>query len=260
MSKNYLDNITNVIYNAPLWIQEVIFVDMKKNLEIKYPGLTTPPNEDEVYPAHVPLITFKGKKELETHEHNLDMNVYKFLQSCTNNLRIIDITLNNFWTLEQTSEALCTCIEKELIKEPSNLMISSLVFYLGNRIRLGEYVKRINKININELDDVLRKQKQHNMENPHQIKHIGEMLVNLGYIASNDVNKIIHIKDEAKKRFMIPTEVMHLASGQNVQPKQVETTVQNTDILQQQIKKLTAENNLLKDKLRQIFNIQNKKQ
>ena len=245
MAKNYLENITNTIYAAPLWIQEVIFIDMKKNLEIKYPGLTSPPNEDEVYPAFVPQITFKGKKELESHEHNFDENIYKFLKSTTENIRILDITLNNFWTLEQTSEAFIFCAKNELVKEPENIIIWALALYLGNDIRLGEYVKKINKININELDEILRKQKTINTANPAQPKRIGEILIDFGFVAQNDINKIIHIKEEAKKRFLIPNSALL----QNPQTNQ-------TDI-NAQLQKLTDENKLLKDKLRAIFNIQN---
>lgn len=254
MARNYLNNLTDIIYNAPLWIQEVIFIDMKCNLQIKYPGLTTQPNVQDVYPAMRPEMTFKGKKELETREHGYDENVYKFLKSITDDIRIIDITLNNFWTLEQTSIVLSTCIKNELVKEPESILISSLILYLANEIRLGEYVKRIDKINVDELDNVLRKQKQHNEQNPNECKKIGEILIDFGYIAQNDINKIIHIKDEAKKRFIIPTEAMN-----KTQMIQLQTQPNNTAELDEKIRKLTTENNLLKDKLRAIFNIQNQK-
>lgn len=249
MSKNYLDILTDVIFNAPLWVQEVIFLDMKKHLESKFSGITSPQKEDEVYPAYTPVLTFKGKKELETHDHNLDFNVYKCLNCAHEGQRVIDITLNNFWTLEETSSYLAECIKQEFIQTPENPVLAAGIFYLGNHIRLGEYVKRLDKINVQELDDVLRKQKVHNEENPDAKLKIGEVLIDMGYVANKDIEKIIHIKEEAKKRFIVSNDMRAPAKSENV----------NYQELQQKIQKLTQENNLLKDKLRAIFNIQNKK-
>ena len=247
MSKNYLDNLTNTVLSAPLWIQEVVFLDIKKHLEENIPGSTEERKAHDVYPVFVPEVTFKGKKELETHEHNLDFNIYRLLGSIIAGERIVDITLNNFWTLEQTSTYLAFCIKNELVKNPENPVISASIFYLGNEIRLGEYVKRLDKINVEELDDVLRKQKIHNEEHPDQKIKIGEILIDMQFVANNDINKILNLKEEAKRRYIIPAA--QAASSQN--------TPQNDD-LQQTIDKLTKENNLLKDKLRAIFNIQNK--
>ena len=111
MPKNYLDNLTNTVLSAPLWIQEVVFLDIKKHLEENIPGSTDERNAHEVYPVFIPEATFKGKKELETHDHNLDFNIYRLLKDIIEGKRIVDITLNNFWTLEQTSTYLAFCID-----------------------------------------------------------------------------------------------------------------------------------------------------
>ena len=248
MSKNYLDNLTNTVLSAPLWIQEVVFLDIKKHLEENIPGSTDERTTHEVYPVFIPEATFKGKKELETHDHNLDFNIYRLLKDIIEGKRIVDITLNNFWTLEQTSTYLAFCIKNELVKNPENSVISASIFYLGNEIRLGEYVKRLNKINVEELDDVLRKQKMHNEEHPDKKIKIGEILIDMEFVANNDINKIINMKEEAKKRYIVPSTS---APAQN-------TPAAQSNDLQQTIDKLTKENNLLKDKLRAIFNIQNK--
>lgn len=245
MSKNYLENLTSTILSAPLWVQEVVFLDIQKHLEEKIPGSTDERKKTEVYPTFIPEVTFKGKKELETHNHNLDFDIYRLLSSIIAGERIVDITLNNFWTLEQTSTYLAFCIKNEFVKNPDNIIISASIFYLGNEIRLGEYVKRLNKINVEELDDVLRKQKLHNEENPNQKIKIGELLIDMQFIANNDINKILNLKEEAKKRYMIPSKT--------------DDNNQKNKELQQTIEKLTTENNLLKDKLRQIFNIQKNK-
>ena len=248
MIKNYLSNITGVIFNAPVWVQEVIFLDIKANLEDKLPGSTSITNEIDIYPVFVPELTFKGKKEMESRDHNLDFNVYRLLDCINNGMRIADITLNNFWTLGQTSIYLAACIKLELVKNPVNPIISASIFYLGNEIRLGEYVKRIDKIDVKGLDDALRQQKVHNDENPDAKMKIGELLIRMGYVANKDIDKILNMKEEAQKRFIVSNDIKTPAQAENIDYTE----------LQQKIQKLTAENNLLKDKWRAIFNIQNK--
>ena len=71
----------------------------------------------------------------------------------------------------------------------------------------------------------------------------------MGYVANKDIDKIINLKEEAKKRFIISNDFKLPAQNENVDYTE----------LQQKIKKLTTENNLLKDKLRAIFNIQARK-
>ena len=107
----------------------------------------------------------------------------------------------------------------------------------------------MDKIDIQGLDDILRKQKLHNEENPDNKVKIGELLINMGYVANKDIDKILNMKQEAKRRFIVSNDFKPAAQSENV----------NYTELQQKIQKLTTENNLLKDKLRAIFNIQNKK-
>lgn len=258
MAQNNLGVLIGTILDAPVWVQEVIFLDLKRHLETIHPGSTAPGREDEIYPSLVPEISFKGKKELQNHDLNLDMNVYRYLDSALKGLRVIDITLNNFWTLEESSSYLAQCIKAELIKNPPNPVVSASIFYLGGEIRLGEYVKRLNMINIEQLDDILRNQKNYNEQNPDAKLRIGEIMVKMGLVANQDIDKIITIKNEAQKRFIMKNDFKQTP----VQPVSAVQPVQNNaEIieLKQKLQKLTAENNLLKDKLRAIFNIQNKK-
>jgi len=251
--KNSLSLLMEKVYEAPVWVQEVIYCEIKFQLQKKLPSVDLNYKEFEIYPAFCPQITFKGKKEFEDHSLNFEPNVYKCLEAIMQNQRVIDITLNNFWTLEETSKCLVDCIDNELIYEPSDNTLCAAIYYIAGAIRIGEYVKRINKINVEQLDEVLRKQKEYNLENPDAKIKTGELMVNMGYIANMDIDKILYTKDEAKRRFIFSADVS------NVQGSFSANQCLNNDIqLLEQNKKLLAENKLLKDKLRQIFNLQNK--
>ncbi len=247
----------NSILEAPVWVQEVIYLDIQKRLKEKLASVSNPDTTGEIYSIFVPEITFKGKKELETHENGLDFNIYKYLEAASNNLRVIDITLNNFWTLEESSCYLAECIKREFIKNPSDPVLSASVFYIAGEIRIGEYVKRLNKINIEELDNVLRKQKQHNQEHPEERLKAGEIMISMGYVANKDIDKILYTKEEAKKRFILSNLQKSAQQPAAISQHSVEyeAKIKELTALNQ---KLAAENNLLKDKLRAIFNIQNK--
>ncbi len=255
--QNNLSILMNTILEAPVWVQEVVYLDIQKRLKEKLASVSDHDTTSEIYPVFVPEITFKGKKELETHENGLDFNIYKYLEAASNKLRVIDITLNNFWTLEESSKYLAECIRKEFIRNPSDPVLSASVFYLAGEIRIGEYVKRLNKINVEELDDVLRKQKQHNLEHPDERLKTGEIMISMGYVANKDIDKILYTKEEAKKRYILSSAAKQVQNTetQAVQQPELEAKIRE---LTEQNKKLLAENHLLKDKLRAIFNIQNK--
>ena len=147
--------------------------------------------------------------------------------------------------------------KKRIYKNPADPVLSASVFYIAGEIRIGEYVKRLNKINVEELDDVLRKQKQHNQENPDEKLKAGEIMISMGFVANKDIDKILYTKEEAKK-------TLYTFFGGETRTKYRRTPPQQPELeskireLTEQNKKLLAENHLLKDKLRAIFNIQNK--
>lgn len=242
---NNLETLLNIILQAPAWVKEVIYIDLKKDMEGRF-GAESVNKEEDMYTIHVPEITFKGKKELETHEHGHEMNIYKYLAAANNAQRVVDITLNNFWTLEESSRYLAYCIKNEYIKEPVNAVVAASVYYLGSEIRLGEYVKRINLIDVTQLDDALRKQKELNAGSSYH--KLGEVLVEMGLIVNEDILKILQIKDESKKRFMLSMDFAKPQGNPQVNVKE----------LQEKTDKLAKENAILKEKLRAIFNIQNK--
>ncbi len=242
--ENSLNLLVNTIVNSPTWIKEVILLDLNKHLAQQIPDIAAI-NEENVYAVYVPEITYMGKQELETHNHKHELNVYKYLNSAHKKQRIADITLNNFWTLEESSKHLSHCIKHEYIKLPPNPVISASMFYLASEIRIGEYAKRVKVIDVDQLEAALRKQKEVN-ESTNSYKKLGDVLVEMGYLESDDIIKILKIKDESRTRFILDLNTQSASNTDNEE-------------LQEKIEKLSYENNFLKDKLRAVFNIQNKK-
>ena len=245
MDKN-LQLLIKTILDSPVWVQEVILHDIRRNLEGIIPNISETDDAD-IYALYVPELTFKGRKEIESHEHGHEINVYKFLSTANEKLRVIDITLRNFWTLSECSRLLSFCIKNEYIKKPENIYVNASIFYLGNEIRLGEYVKRINMINVDQLEAALRRQKELNTDT-HSYKQLGAVLVEMGYIVPDDIKKILQIKGESEKRFIPTLDLSKSADSGGVNYKEI----------QLKMEKLAKENAILKEKLRAIFNIQSK--
>jgi len=235
--KNTLALLIEKIHSAPVWVQEVIYYDIKNNLEEKLPSIDFNYKDAEIYPIFKPQITFKGKKELEEHSMNLDINVYKCLNEILKEQRIIDITLSNFWTLEETSKCIACCIDNELIYAPQDNTMCAAIYYIAGEIRIGEYVKRINKINVEQLDDLLRKQKEYNIQNPNSQIKTGELMVSMGYVANMDIDKILFTKDEAKKRFVLTLE--------NDKDKNIKPVVKNQSVENEKLARIETKVDML---------------
>lgn len=211
----------------------------------------------DIYSLFLPELTFKGKKEFDTRERGHEPNIYKLLQSTILKKRVVDIAVDNFWSLEDLSKLLSECIKQEYIKTPENDVINATLYYMSGEIRLGEYAKRAKLIDVVQLDQAMRRQKELNATNG-AVVPIGEVLIQLGFLTKDAISKIILIKDDCKRRFVY--------GGGNTEPVQQQTNEiaqsrMNIEMQQMkmQLQRYAQENAILKDKLRAIFNLQNKK-
>ena len=108
-------NLVETILSAPFWVQEALFIDLLSSFEEKL-DFKADVKTDDMYTLYVPELTFKGKKEFDTHERGHEPNMYKLLQSTFVKKRIVDIAIDNFMTLEDVSKLLSEAIKLEYIK------------------------------------------------------------------------------------------------------------------------------------------------
>ncbi len=247
-------NLVKTILDAPFWVQEALFIDFLESFEIKL-GVKTDIKKEDIYTHYVPELTFKGKKEFDSHEHGHEPNLYKLLQSALLKKRVVDITIDNFMSLEDTSKLISECIKLEYLNPPANDVVSASVYYMSGEIRLGEYAKRAKLIDVVQLDSAMRRQKELNMTSGKVIP-IGEVLVELGFLTKEDISKIILIKDDSKRRFVFGGT----ASPAAPQSDDVAQSRMNIEMQQMkmQLQRYAQENQILKEKLRAVFNLQNK--
>lgn len=210
------ENLLQHLHNLPLWIKQVIYAELKGDLESSAARFSLEMiNKDDTLQLYIPQITFLGRKELETRSRQLKSGTYKFLEGCDKNRRVLDICIENSWTLEQSSIELLNSMDLELVSPPRSAIINGTAQYLANRIRLGEYLIKLNKITIDQLDQALRTQK-YIEQSIGERTGLAEVLINLGYITQNDTESILFLKEESKKKYT-PTvcedDALNLASS-----------------------------------------------
>lgn len=244
--KNIYTSFIEKFLGLPLWIKEVLYLQLKLDLDSYL--LNSRHNvmdKSELYQYSLPNVTYIGKKELTSRAGDLHPNLYKFLEGAAQGLNIIEITLNNYWTLEETAILNIQCIEKEFVAPPTTVNAKTMALYLSGKIRIGEYFKRLGQVNVDQLDSAIRKQKE--LEAAGQKVGMAQVMINLGLITEEDSKIVLYIKDESKKRFIFNTDIL----GKNA----VVAAPQGSGSSQELVEKLTRENNGLRTKLKAIAEI-----
>lgn len=239
------------IEQLPLWIKEVTYVQIHDSLHKSVTQIYMDMlNKKKMFQYYEPILTFKGKQEIENREKGFHLNIYKFLECVQKGQNIIEITINNFWTLEETAIYFTDCLSADLVSHVDSKLVETTAMYLSGKIRLGEYFVRLDKITITQLDEALRSQKQIETSTGDKIG-IASVFVNLGLLSNKDIQAILLIKDEAKKRYLIDTHF------NNFNPTAENSSV-DSEILKKQVAKLQHDNKILKDQLRKILNLSEK--
>lgn len=237
----------NNVYALPLWVRQVVYIKTEQKLSEELDDFLELLNPKEPLQFLVPKITFKGKKELEERSHNFSEQFYIFLENCIEKFDIFEITLRNFWTLSETSAIFVRAVEKEFIEIPDCERNYVIIQFLANKIRTGELLKRLGKIDVIQLEAAIREQKRR-VEAGNNIR-IADVMIELGYITEKDVKIILLFKEESKKRFIMG---LGLASLKMEKQATVAQVYQN---MQRELKRLEHENRILKSRLRKLLNI-----
>ncbi len=237
----------NNVYALPLWVRQVVYLKTEEKLNEELDNFLDILNTKEPLQFLVPALTYKGKRELEERSGNMSEQFYIFLENCRDKYDIFEITLRNFWTLAETSSIFVRAVEKEFIEIPRLERNYIIIQFLAGKIRTGELMKRLGKIDVIQLESAIREQKKMNEQGSNA--KIADVMINLGYITEKDVKILLMFKEESKKRFVMG---LGLASLKMENQATVAQVYQN---LQRELKRLEQENRILKSRLRKLLNI-----
>lgn len=197
--QNKFKDFIREILNLPVWIKQIIYLELKEQLESSaLQNCFNITKKEDCLQLYIPKLTYTGKKELEKKTKNLCENTYIFLECAFQNISIIEIAVKNNWNLFECSNYFIEATTSELVLSPDSDIIKGTALYMSGKIRLGEYFVKINKISIEQLDKALRVQKD-TEENLGDRPGLAEILLNLKFVNKPDTEGILLLKEDCKK-------------------------------------------------------------
>lgn len=238
------------IKNLPMWVKQVITKEIFDELNKKMEEFSELADINNLFQYMCPKVTFKGKQELKERAMGLSEGYYIFLQDLVDENNIFEITIKNNWTLADSAKIFCRLYEMEFLLIPdytTNKTIAVALFIAG-KLKTGEFLKRINKISVIQLEQAIRYQKELNEEGRH-IK-MASILIKLGFITDIGFDSLLLLKDEAKRR--LPLNIGFISEKLVVTSEDANGQFAR---MQREISRLENENIIIKRRLKKILNI-----
>ena len=199
-------------------------------------------NDDDmafIFATYKPVLTYKGKCELDYKKSNFDANIYNILKYADIDSSISDVVLNTYMSMEEIANYFLFCVDEGYMQIPDDSRILNIAGLLAGKYSTGEYLVNNGTISTEQLNDAVG-----SFKNEKTPKKFGQFLVDLGLISQKQFDKIISLKEEAKKRFVL---------DHNEVPKINQEYTKATDSYEKQIEDLKKENLMLKNKLNQLL-------
>lgn len=222
MRREFLTQFLNKISNFPSWVKEIIYNKLSEEIDNE----KTPAY---IFATYKPILTYKGRCENEFKKSGFDSNIYNILDSVDKDCSISEITLNTYLSMEELAGYFLFCVDEGYFEIPDNSQILNIAGFLTGKYTTGEYFVNNGTISSNDLENT---------------PNFGLKLVELGLISQKQLDTLLNIKEEAKKRFIL---------DYNEVPKINQQYAKETDKYIKQIEELKAENTRLKAKLEQLL-------
>lgn len=226
-----LESLMKQIGLMPLWIRQVMYAQLKSDLEHTLStGTLEAFTQEHMLQLWVPELTHDGIQMITSPSVDRNSPTMRLLQLSRFKKDVANITVMNTWSLEQCSIYLKDVIDKNLITKPNSGVVYATIDYLAGVTRLGEYLVKINRVTEEQLDQALRTQK-YIEESMGERTGIANVMINLGYIKKEDTEGILFLKEESKKPFQMPNIQPSPAAAQpqtpQARPQQQSPAVQN---------------------------------
>lgn len=236
MSKSLYLGFMEKLLAFPLWIKQTVFLDLSKDLVNYLSNEFLDVEEDELFHVYKPELSEVGQNELFTKESKYDESIYTFLDCCSKGMSLIEIAIENNFTMEEVSKAFTFCKTSGFFSKDVPKLVSAIAGFIAGKYRTGEYFIRAGKMTIEQLDEVLNKQQEMNESGKHVF--IAELMVQMGFVRERDVKSVIFMKEESGKRFSLNADEVPSITTER---ENYDIRVENT--------RLKEENEILKQKM-----------
>lgn len=230
LKRKILTQYINKLSEFPDWVKKTIYNKLSEEITNNDP-LTY------IFTSYKPVLTYKGKCELDYKKMGFDANIYNILDAAENNYSISEIIFSTYYSLEEIAGYFLLCVDEGFLEIPQDLNILNIAGFITGKYRTGEYFLNNGNITENQLKNTI----QNYQTSEKTDKKFGQMLIENGYITKKQLTAALDLKNEARKRFILDyTEIP------NLKPKYC-------DEYKEQISNLEHENKILKTKLNQLL-------
>lgn len=238
MKKNLFKLFTDKLLDYPIWVKQAVFLKLYNDLKDSSCIDIIKNSSQKIFPLYEPVITFEGENVIINKNKWLDNNIYNFLKLCHENYNLLEISLNTFLSLEETSKIFMFCIEQNYIKKPEEKNVYAAAGFLSGKFRTGEYFFERGMITQLQLAKVL--EIKENSQKP-----TGEILVDMNCIKKEDLTILFTLKSDAAKRFVLDSSIY----------PECELPADEKEKFTAEISALEKENETLKLRMRRLLEI-----
>ena len=167
MSKSLFLGFMEKILAFPLWIKQIVFLNLSEDLNTYLSNEFLDVERGELFHIYIPDLSDLGQNELLTKESKFDDSIYTFLNCCSKGMSLIEIAIENNFTMEEVSKAFTFCKTSGFFSSAVPKLVSATAGFIAGKYRTGEYFIRAGKMTIAQLDEVLNKQQEMNEAGKH---------------------------------------------------------------------------------------------
>lgn len=215
------------IKEFPIWVKQGLLAGLSVN---------TNDNTVSSVSLYAPILTFSGHEEIKNRTCGFDLNIYNFLCYCEKNYNLLEISLNTYLSMEETTKYFVFCMEQGFVEHPENKSIEIMAGFICGKFRTGEYFLNRGIITKEQLDKAVE-------ISLNSDKKFAQILIDMDLITGEDIAEMMQFKEDAKKRFIL--DYTQIPQGTNEFSSKEE-------LYKQEISDLKSENNTLKKKLKML--------
>jgi hypothetical protein len=200
---NKLGLVLSEMANLPLWVQQVIYTDLKSYLE-KDAGIhrLSSVSREDFLQLWKPTLSERGQEALRTLSLSEHGDMVLLLDAVRHNDNVAMMCARYEWSLQNACHLFIAALRQQYIKPPHSKVLEASIRFLGDEIRIGEYLVFIGRVDQAQMELALQTQQYIESAMGERAK-IADILIRLELLTPEDVQSILFLKEESRKPFRL---------------------------------------------------------
>lgn len=201
MKRNIFLLFIQELTSLPLWVKQVILVYLRKDLESYLSDDLITMDEGKIFHIYRPTISKAGMEELDKKNEEYSDDIYGFLYDCANNLSILEMSIENKYSMEDISKLFMFSYNHQYIKQDVPVQVLAIAMFISGECMTGEYFQKIGKLSEEQTEIILKQQEEQKKHGAHT--KFAELMVENGFVEMKDIKSLITLKEEAQRKAVL---------------------------------------------------------